>query len=444
MKNGNNNDTRVDRIPEQGEVPIVKQPTFLSREKRIPIVTGIALLGLIAVLVCGFQADARSATPARSRRTPRATAAKPQPKPAPTPRNADTSSICIEAATGLVISEEDADIQRPPASMVKMIMMLMVAEGIHAGKWTLETPITVTSHGQGMGGTQVYLKEGETFPLSQLLAAVAVHSANDAAMAIAEGLWGNEDAYKKAANDRAAELGMTNTLFRSVHGLPPAKGELPDQTTARDMARLGQFCVLDPMILQWTSQKELKFRPESAVEYNTNKLLWQMEGCDGIKTGYTRGAGFCLTATAVRDGIRLIAVVMGADDKKDRFALTHQLLEDGFRKVCKKQLLKKGDAIGSPVSVINCETARMQLVSADDFTIVITKDDADKLVVAPQLPEWIQPPVKEGSPLGEAVVQLNDKPLAHVPAVASKDLAEAGWRWRLLQSIVPAKDNTPK
>jgi D-alanyl-D-alanine carboxypeptidase (penicillin-binding protein 5/6) len=254
---------------------------------------------------------------------------------------------------------------------------------------------------------------------------------------------------QKQAALLAAELGMAHSVFRTVHGLPPAKGQQPDETTARDMARLGQFCVLDPAILEWTSQKELKFRPESALETNTNKLLWQLDGsekaggikCDGIKTGYTRGAGFCLTATAVKDGIRLIAVVMGADDKKDRFAMTRKLLEDGFAKVAKKQVVKKGQPIGNPVRVANCETAHTQLVAADDFSVVITKEDADKLVVAPQLPEWIQPPVKAGAQLGEATVQLGDKALAHIPAVAPKDLAEAGWRWKLLQSIVPATKN---
>lgn len=406
------------------------------------------LVALTAVSLHTNNAEARAK--AQPRKTSPAAKAKPRQEPAV--HKEDVSSICIEAETGLVILEQDADIQRPPASMIKMIMMLLVAEGIHAGKWNLDTQIQVTGHAQGMGGTQVYIKQGESFTLGQLLAAIAVHSANDAAMAIAEGLWGSEEAYKQAANARAAELGMAHSVFRSVHGLPPAKGQQPDETTARDMSRLGQFCVLDPMILEWTSQKELKFRPESALETNTNKLLWQLDGsdkcggikCDGIKTGYTRGAGFCLTATAVKDGIRLIAVVMGADDKKDRFAMTKKLLEDGFAKVARKQVVKKGQPIGEPVRVANCETPRIQLVAAEDFTVVVTKDDAEKLVVAPQLPEWVQSPVKIGAQLGEATIQLGDKALAHVPAVASKDLAEAGWRWKLLQSIVPTAEAAPK
>ncbi|HNR36882.1 MAG TPA: D-alanyl-D-alanine carboxypeptidase family protein [Candidatus Hydrogenedentes bacterium] len=392
----------------------------------------------------GAGVEARSKPPARKASVTGKKAPK-APAPDTEPRNNDISSICVEAETGLVISETDADRKRPPASMVKMIMMLLVAEGIHTGKWSLDTPIQISPRAQDMGGTQVFLKQGETFPLGQLVAAIAVHSANDASMAIAEGLWGSEEAYKEAANARVAELGMANTVFRSVHGLPPDKGQLPDETTARDMARLGQYCVLDPLILEWTSRKELQFRPDSAVEFNTNKLLWPLDGseqaggirCDGIKTGYTRSAGYCLTASAVKDGIRLVAVVMGADGLHDRFALTRKLLEESFAKVTRKQVVKKGEPLGTPVRVANCETPRLQLVAGDDFAVVVTKDDVDKLVVAPQLPDWIQPPVEAGRPIGEAKVMLGEKALARIPAVASQSLVEAGWRWKLIQSIVP-------
>ena len=221
------------------------------------------------------------------------------------------STICVEAETGMVLAEENAAIVRPPASMIKMIQMLLVTEGLYKNSWTLETPIHVSLHAQKMGGTQVYLEAGETWTLGELMPAIAVASANDAAMAVAEGLWGSEEKYLEAVNARAKELGMASTEFHSVHGLPPDAGEEPDGTTARDMATLGRACVAYPYIMRLVGAKELQFRPEEAIKHNTNKLLWRMEDCDGIKTGYIRASGFCVTATAQRDGIRLIGVVMG-------------------------------------------------------------------------------------------------------------------------------------
>ncbi len=240
------------------------------------------------------------------------------------------SAICIEPDTGHVLFEENADIVRPPASMIKLIMMLLVSEGIDAGDWTLEQPITASAKAERMGGTQVYLSEGEVWSLGKLMEAIAVSSANDAAMAVAEGLWGSEEAYRTRMNERAAELGMTNTKFVSVHGLPPDKGEDPDATTARDMAILAAECVASERIMTWVGTKEYVFREGAQPFYNTNKLLWRMEGCDGLKTGYIRAAGFCVSATAQHNGKRLVSVVMGHPSKYGRFNLAQQLMEEAF------------------------------------------------------------------------------------------------------------------
>ncbi len=240
------------------------------------------------------------------------------------------SSICVDAATGAVVSEHNADQARPPASMIKLVMMLLVAEGVDRGAWALERPITATAHAQQMGGTQVYVEAGDVFELGHLMKAVAVASANDAAMAVAEGLWGSEATYLETANARAMSLGMKNSDFHSVHGLPPSKGELPDKTTAREMAILARACLTHAQIREWVSMKEFQFRPEDTIHYNTNKLLWRMENCDGLKTGYIRAAGYCVTATAERGGRRMIAVVMGHPNGNRRFKLAEELIDAGF------------------------------------------------------------------------------------------------------------------
>ena len=347
------------------------------------------------------------------------------------------STICIEAQSGLIIAEANADVRRAPASMVKMMQMLLVAEGLRAGTWTLATPVTVTAHAQNMGGTQVYLEQGGLHPLGQLMQAVAVASANDAAMAVAEGLWGSEDAYKEAMNQRAAELGMTNTVFHSVHGLPPDAGEEADRTTARDMARLAQFCVLEPRILEWTRCKEFTFKPGQAVNYNTNKLLWRMDDCDGLKTGFIRSAGFCVTATAARDNIRLIAVVMGGQSSGPRFDTARKLLEDGFAQVCRTKVLAQGDPVGEPVPASNCQAARIQLTAAEDLWVVVKEDDADKVTITPEYAGLLEAPIAAGEAIGLAHARLPGTPLASAPLTVPDDIPEAGWRWKLQRSLVP-------
>lgn len=393
---------------------------MLSRNRHDGIRLAVRLC-LVMLVVAGTMGASK---PARKSR--KAAARKPKP---------DVSSICIEAGTGLVIMEENADKARPPASMVKMMQMLLVSEGLRAGRWTLDTPIKVSAKAEAMGGTQVELKENEEFPLGQMMQAVAVCSANDAAMAVAEALWGDEKTYLETVNERAAELGMKNTKFSSVHGLPPDPGEEIDVTTAREMARLAQFCVLDPIILQWTSQKELAFRPTDPVKKNTNQLLEIMPDCDGLKTGFIRSAGFCLTATAVRDGIRLISVVMGMTSNSNRFVESQKVLDTAFGQVTKKRVVAKGAPVGEPVPVANCETRTVSLTAADDLWVVVKHDDADKLKVAPKYPALIHAPLTAGAPVGEVNVELAGKLLGTVALTAPVTLKEADLRWKLMNSL---------
>lgn len=352
-------------------------------------------------------------------------------------RKADesVSAICIEAQTGLVLAEQNADALRPPASMVKMMLMLLVGEGLRDGKWTLETPIAISEKAQAMGGSQIYLEANQSVPLGRIMLAVAVASANDAAMAVAEALWGSEEAYLKRMNERAAELGMTRSVFRSVHGLPPGKGKEPDETTARDMARLAQFCVRDPQILEWTSTKEAVLKDGAPAAYNTNKLLWKMDGCDGVKTGYIRDAGYCVTATAVRDGIRLIAVAMGLEANHARFEAAQSLLEQAFTEVTKARVVARGDAVGQPVVLANARQPSVQLTAGDDLWVVVKKSDLPRVEVAVRGTTLIQPPVTAGAALARACAELGGVVLGSVPACAPDDIAAAGTRWKLEQSL---------
>lgn len=407
---------------------------------------------LIGILVISPTADAAKRKNSASTKKSTSSRAVPKKKtaPAPAPEKKETteekavsslfdgvaSSICIEADTGLVLSEYNADEQRPAASMVKMMLFLLVSEGLQDGRWALETPITVTEHAQSMGGSQVQLKAGEVFTLDQLMHAVAVASANDAATAVAEGLWGSTEEYLLQSNKRAQELGMIDSHFRSVNGLPPSAGQLPDQTTARDIVILAQWCVRHPRVMEWAGTKELAFRPGEHAKSNTNQLLSMVPGCDGLKTGFTRAAGWCVTATAARDGVRLLTVVMGGVSSSGRFRVAANNLEYGFASVRKVRLIAKGDPIEVETHVKNCETTSVRLTASDDLWAIIKADDIDKLALNPQVPDYIQAPVQAGTSIGEVRAELPGKILASVPLTVPQELAEAGWRWKLKNSVL--------
>jgi serine-type D-Ala-D-Ala carboxypeptidase (penicillin-binding protein 5/6) len=347
------------------------------------------------------------------------------------PSFADTSACVVEAETGLVIFGKNESVQRPPASMIKLMLMLMVAEGLEVGAWTLDTPITATKKAQGMGGTQVYLAADETWSLGEMMKAVAVGSANDAAMAVAESLWGSEEAYSKAMNGRAQDLGMTDTEFHSVHGLPPSRGESADKTTAYDMALLGRACVRHESLMSWVGTKTVLVRNGTLPVRNTNELLWKLPDCDGLKTGYIRAAGFCVTATVERDGVRLISVVMGYRSGRDRFNDSKKLLEDGFARIQKLRILQRGEEVGEPLFVANAKAPEVRLQAADDVWVVVPKDDLAKVEVEADSPRFVKAPLPAGTVLGEVLVKLGEMTLARAPLVLAEDLVEPSIRWKL-------------
>lgn len=355
----------------------------------------------------------------RSSKKPVRPAAKPAPAAMP------ISTICVEAESGLVVFEENADLQRPPASMVKLMELLLVDDGLNTGRFTLETPVTVSARAKGMGGTQVFLQEGDTWPLERMIRAVTIASANDAAQAVGESLFGGEEAYLQTMNARAAQLGMSQTIYRSAHGLPPGPGKESDMTTARDMAQLARDCCRRPRILGWTSLRETVFRPGEAPKQSTNKLLLRMPECDGLKTGYTRAAGFCITATALRNDIRLITVIMGAASNKARFDLAQAALEKGFSSVQRVHAVAQGMQASNPVAVLNGTESNVSLSAKEDVWVVVRNEDAANLQTVVECPERLTAPLSRGESCGEIRVQLNGTVLASTPLVPARDIETA-------------------
>ncbi len=337
------------------------------------------------------------------------------------------STITVEAETGMIIHEENADIVRPPASMVKMMKMFMVSEGVNAGLWDLQMDITVSARAASMWGSRIILREGETQPLYKFMEAIAVASANDASVAVAEALWGSENAYLKAATQRARELGMSNTTFKTTNGLPPDDGVSFDETTARDMATLARNCIKDPRIMAWVGMREMQFRPTDAVRTSTNLLLSRMEECDGLKTGYIRAAGFCISATAVRNGIRLITVVMGSPDKWSRFNMAQALLESGFEKMSRQRVLASGAALGDYIPVNNCDVNELRLITQDDLWVTLPGEKLDQLEFVAVYPEYLNAPLSAGTVVGQVRVKYEDNILGSISLTVPHDLEAKGW-----------------
>jgi len=249
--------------------------------------------------------------------------------------NPYASAIVIDAGTGEPLFAKNAMAPVYPASVLKLMDLYVILDLVQQGKVSLGDKVTTSEEAYGMGGSQVYLDVGEQFTVDELLYALMIQSANDAAVALAEHVAGSKEGFVRLMNEKARELGMSGTTFHSVHGLPPARGQEPDVTTARDIALLSQALIQITNALEYTSATQRDFRGTNFVMQTHNSLLKKVPGCDGLKTGYYKLAGYSIAATAQRDGKRVIAVVMGSESKVARDNAAADLIADGFRSLGK-------------------------------------------------------------------------------------------------------------
>jgi len=254
-------------------------------------------------------------------------------KLAPISQDPYLSALVIDADSGKVLFEDQAGTKAYPASVLKLMDLLIILEYIEQGRLGLSDMVQVTKEAAQMGGSQVYLDPKEQFSVEDLLYALMVQSANDAAVALATHVAGSKEGFVALMNQRAEQLGMKDTRFSSVHGLPPSEGQKPDVTTAYDLSILGRELAKRPDVFEYTGITERDFRGGEFVMRTHNHLLSKVIGCDGFKTGYFRAAGFSIMATAKRSGVRLIVVVMGSTNRKVRDAKAIELLAKGFTMV---------------------------------------------------------------------------------------------------------------
>jgi D-alanyl-D-alanine carboxypeptidase (penicillin-binding protein 5/6) len=376
------------------------------------------------MLLCAMLGTALLVPPgALAARRHRSNASSARPAAAATPEQYAEACL-MEPTTGAVIFEKNDHQPWPTASLAKMMLTLIVAEKLHDGSLKLSDRIATSRKAAKMGGSQVYLKEGETFPLDDMMKAVVVHSANDASVAVAEYIAGSTDAFVVMMNREAQKLGMKDTHYYSVHGLPPGPGEQADVSSAYDEALLARAMLQYPQVLKWSSIDTAPFRDGQFLLRNTNHLVRTYTGCDGLKTGFYYKAGFNVVATAHRADLRLVAVVLGTPHKLTNFKEAAELMSQGFANYEMRPIAKKGAPIPQSVAVKGGTQPELKPVFGGAANVFTKRDDAARTIkVEYKLPGSLAAPIKAGQQVGTADVMADGKLVSTVVLVAPADIA---------------------
>ena len=338
----------------------------------------------------------------------------------PGPTVSAPSAILIDAATGTVLFEQNADERREPASVTKVMTLLLVMEALDSGKIGWDDQVTASAAAAGKGGSQIYLEEGERLSMDEMLKSVVVSSANDCATALAEHVAGSEQAFVERMNRRAEELGMTGTHFVNCTGLDDEPEAREHLTTARDVATMSRELLRHKEIRKYTTIWTDTVRDGKFGLSNTNKLVRFYDGTTGLKTGYTSGAGHCLSASAKRDGIELIAVVLGASSSADRFTDAKALLNWGFANYALVHPTLEEEPTPIPVELGAAETVRPVLL--DNSPILIEKRLQTAVTRQVELSESLDAPVEKGQVIGTLRILAGDQVLKELPLVAEADV----------------------
>ncbi len=338
-------------------------------------------------------------------------------------------ALLMEVSTGTVLMGKAEDEKLHPASVTKIMTLLLILEAIEDGKIALSDMVSVSEHASSMGGSQVYLEPFEQQTVETMIKCIAVASANDACVAMAEHISGSEGDFVRRMNERAAELGMTNTHFANCCGLDDDE----HLTTARDVALMSRELLLNhPQIHEYCTiwmENIIHTTAKGSFEFgltNTNKLIKQYEYATGLKTGYTSVAGFCVSASAKKDNIELIAVIMGGADSKSRFQDAVTLLNSGF--ACCSLYQDENRVALSDLPVSGGVEDRVPLKYAGDFSYVSTDgSNLSDMKRSLELPEEIPAPVEEGSTVGRVAYILNGKEIGESPILAAGNVEKAGY-----------------
>ncbi len=342
------------------------------------------------------------------------------------------SAMLMDIATGTVLYEKNAHEKLAPASVTKVMTMLLIMEAIDSGKIKWDDTVTTSEAAAAKGGSQIYLKVGEIMTVSDMVKSIAVSSANDCACAMAEHLAGSEAAFVEKMNQRAKELGMNDTNFVNCTGLDDDENAKNHLTSAHDIALMSRELMKNhPDIQKFTTIWMDTVRGGAFGLANTNKLVRFYPGATGLKTGFTSAAGYCLSATAERDGLGLIAVVMGAETSQERFAACKSMLDYGFANYALVAPEVTEGSVPVRLGVVNSVKA----VPAEPIQLLIDKAQSNQVLVQTALEEEVTAPVSKGQRLGTLTVKVGEQVLAQIPMVAEESVAKLTF-WELFGMVL--------
>lgn len=333
------------------------------------------------------------------------------------------SAIIIEASTGKVLFEKNADEKLVPASMTKMMSMLLIMENIESGVLKWNQKITVSENASSMGGSQILLETGEKMTVKDLFKGVAIASGNDAVVALGEAIAGSEEGFVDMMNKRAKELNLKNTNFKTPHGLDAAN----HYSSARDMSLIAKELVKHEKVLEFTSVYEDYLRENTDKKIwlvNTNKLVRFYDGVDGLKTGYTKDAGYCLTATAKKDGMRIIAVVMGEPDSKTRNKEVSEMLDYSFAQYKVEDLLKNKESLGK-YEITKAKQKYIEVVPKENATVLKKKSEKTGNATYEIKLNNLNAPIQKGEVVGKLNIKENGKHIRTIDLTIKQDVKKA-------------------
>ncbi len=336
------------------------------------------------------------------------------------------SAVLMERDSGKIMFDKKADKKLPPASMTKIMTMLLVMEAIENGGLKMDETVRASEYAASMGGSQIFLEPGEEMTVRDLLKGVAIASGNDASVALAERIAGSEDAFVEMMNKKVKELGLKNSSFKNVTGLP-ADGHY---SSANDMAVIARELLKYEKIIEFTGTYEDYLRQDTDKKFwlvNTNRLVKFYPGVDGLKTGYTNEAKYCLTATAKRDGMRVIAVVMGAPTPKERNRQVSKMLDYAFNRYETHQLYEKGKKMGE-VSIKKGDRRSADLVTAEPISLLTEKGQKiDDIKTEVKVPQAMQAPIKKGAKAGKVIFTKNGEVILEKDLIVKDGVKTASW-----------------
>ena len=327
------------------------------------------------------------------------------------------SAILMEVNTGEILYEMNSDEQLPPASITKIMSLLLVMEAIDHGEMSVEDVIAASEHACSMGGSQIWLEPGESMTVDDLLQAAVIASANDATVALGEQIAGSEEAFVAMMNARATQLGMTNTNFINATGLD-AEGH---KSTAHDVAIMSAELIKHDLIKNYSTVWMDSLRDGQSELVNTNKLVRFYEGTTGLKTGTTSGAGYCLSATAERNGLELVAVIMSGDTSQDRFNGAKKLLDYGFANYAYSDIVPELDDATS-IDVNGGVLPQVKIEAKNNFNLLLKKSQASGVTQKLNLPKNVSAPVKKGDVLGTVDFYSGDNQIGSVDVTAAETI----------------------